>query len=540
MIPRKIKKAISIENQLEKYIESKRVDDVSPENIPIINESIKGINYLNEQNGEPLIPYISLSIYENWKKEPKKDEQDNDFGNDFASQQDKDLFKKYIRDFADYSFVNLSGKPVIIKPFTENGLLKYEYSSVNDFKTFHRQDKFDVLNGKRVETVYFADQWIETGDMRKRYKNTAFDPSGKHDSDTFNFWKGYVEPIKGDHQPFIDHIYKLIKGTDAEKEYIINLLAYSVRFPDRLTGVSLAFRGAHGSGKSTISETMKELCQNHSKVIDSMDTLFDFNAETAHTKYFLMEESVWGGEISKQGKLKGLITCPTRAIKIKNLTGFDVINYGFFIFTSNEDWMLPVEKGDRRFSIFDCTKDLIDDFEYFDKYYSWLKNGGANALCYYFKHERNLENFKPKNVISNSAKTDIKSIGLPAIEKFILGALSDDIFVDCLTNVSLEQNDKEKYELNTWDHSTMKVNRNQLYAEFCENTKRDKIDQTLFSRKLAEIFDFPTNWKTNWKSGKNYYYVLPSKIDCMGMFARYLKEKPEQLFQNYSEMKAQK
>lgn len=526
MITRKIKNTIArsdIESQLEKYLTFGNALDVEPKNISEINELIKSINYINEQNGDSLVHLIK--------------KQDNDFGNDFATDKDKQLFNQYMKDFADYSFVNLSGKPVVIKPYYEKGLLKYEFSSVNDFKTFHKQDNFNVINGKKVETIYFADQWIKTGEMRKRYKNTVFDPSEKNSSDSFNFWKGFVEPIKGNHQPFIDHIYKLIKGTQAEKEYIINLLAYSVRYPDRLTGVALAFRGVQGAGKSTISETMKALCPNHSKVFDSMETLFDFNAETAHTKYFLMEESVWGGEISKQGKLKNLITCPTRAIKVKNLTGFDVINYGFFIFTSNEAWMLPVEKGDRRLSIFDCTTDLVDDFTYFDQYYGWLENGGANALCHYFKHERNLDGFNPKTVIVNSAKTDVKSIGLPAIEKFILGALSDDIFVDCLTNVQIEQNDDDKYEIDKWELNPMKVNRNQFYYEFSEYTKRDKVDQTLVSRKLAEIFNFPENWKTSWKSGKNYYYKLPVKVECMEMFARYLKEKPEQLFPNYAEMK---
>lgn len=126
---------------------------------------------------------------------------------------------------------------------------------------------------------------------------------------------------------------------------------------------------------------------------------------------------------------------------------------------------------------------------------------------------------------------------MPAIEKFILGALSDDIFVDCLTNVQIEQNDDDKYEIDKWELNPMKVNRNQFYYEFSEYTKRDKVDQTLVSRKLAEIFNFPENWKTSWKSGKNYYYKLPVKVECMEMFARYLKEKPEQLFPNYAEMK---
>ena len=498
--------------------------DVDYENIESINLEL--IEY-NKQNQDDQIELIDQRLYKN-------------YGFDFSTTYDAEKFRQYIKDYSEHSFMNLSGKPVIVKPFYEKGLLKYEFASVTDFKNFNKQDKFNVLNGKRVETVYFADEWLENGEMRNRYKTTVFDPSNKHDADTFNFWKGFIKPIKGDVKPFLGHINKLIKGTKDEKDYIIKLLAYSVRYPDRLTGTSLAFRGDQGAGKSTISETMKAICPNHSKIFDNMDTLFDFNAETTHTKYFLMEESVWGGEISKQGKLKNLITCPDRAIKIKNLTGFDIVNYGFFIFTSNESWMLPVEKGDRRFNIFDCSKDLIDDFDYFSKYYDWLNKDGKHALCNYFMNEIDLTDFNPKKIIANSAKTDVKSIGLPAIEKFILGALSDDICVDSLNNVNIEQNGDEKYELDTWEINQVKVNRHQLHLEFSEHTKREKIDLTMFSRKLAEIFNFPERWKDNWKSGKNYYYKLPSKVECMEMFAKYIKEKPESLFPNYTDMKSKK
>ena len=523
MIANKNKKASINKQILDEYIAFGAIPEKA--DLQMVQDINDAINEHNKANPDDQLDLIDSKPY-------------LDYGLDFASDDDEKKFREYIKAFSVYSFMNLAGKPVIVKPYTEDGVFKYEFSSVNDFRTFHKQDHFFILDGKKYEKMYFANFWLENETMRKRYTTTVFDPSNKHSHDAFNFWRGYIKPIKGNHQPFIDHIGKLIKGDQAEKDYIIKLLAYSVRFPNRLTSVALAFRGAQGAGKSTISETMRELCPNHTKVFDSMDVLFDFNAETVHTKYFLMEESVWGGEVSKQGKLKNLITCQHRAIKVKNLTGFDIKNYGFFIFTSNEAWMLPVEKGDRRFSIFDCTKDLIDKFDYFDTYYSWLRNGGANALLHYFLYEIDLTGFNPKTVVSNSAKTDVKTIGLPPVERFILGALSDDICVESLTNVSIEQNQDEKYEMESWDFDQIKVNRTQLYTEFCDYTKREKVDQTLFSRKLAEIFQFPINWKTSWKSGKNYYYKLSSKVHCMEMFAEYLKEKPEQLFPSYKDMKS--
>jgi hypothetical protein len=512
----KEKEKASFSNELQTYI----TFGVLPSNATL--EMVQSINLSllkhNETNANDQLELIDTRLYQ-------------DYGYLFASDCDAEKFRKYIKEYSIYSFMNLAGKPVVVNSFYENNIFKYEFSSINDFKSFHRQDKFDVLNGKRVETVYFADLWLESSDMRTRYTRTVFDPSNKQDKEAFNFWKGYIKPIKGDVQPFIDHINKLIKGTQAEKDYIIKMLAYSVRFPDRLTGVALAFRGNQGAGKSTISETMKAICPNHTKSFDSMDVLFDFNAETVHTKYFLMEESVWGGEISKQGKLKNLITCNQRAIKVKNITGFDITNYGFFIFTSNESWMLPIEKGDRRFSIFDTTNDLIDNFEYFNNYYKWLETGGANALLHYFLNEIKLDDFNPKTVIANSAKTDIKAIGLPAVEKYIYGLLSGDYIIECLES-------KDETIKDSWDNTGTKIDRNVLFEHFSNTIKREKIEQIAFSRKLAEILSFPEKWKDNWKYNGKIFYKLPSKIECMVLLSKYLKETPEQLFPSYDDLRS--
>ncbi|HEX8980259.1 MAG TPA: DUF5906 domain-containing protein, partial [Parasulfuritortus sp.] len=305
IISQPIKKSIAtIDSIVNKYITFGDLTDITKDNVLEINKILE--NY-SKEHPDDSVKLIDTSIY-------------LDFGYDFANQSEQDKFTRYLKEYSKYKFVNMNGKPVVVKEFNDNELLRYEFSSVNDFNIFHSQDKFDVIDGKKVITKYFSKEWIQNEQMRKRFGTTTFDPSNSNSSDVFNYWRGFVKPIKGNYQPFIDHINKIIKGTQEEKDYIVKLLAYSVRFPEKLTETALAFRGNQGAGKTTISETMRAICPYHSSVIDDLDSLFSFNAETIHTKYFLMEESVWGGEKSKSGPLKNLITSKTRKISIKNIT----------------------------------------------------------------------------------------------------------------------------------------------------------------------------------------------------------------------------
>jgi len=54
------------DSQLDKYVAfgMDSINEIDAENIHYINESLKGINFLNEKEGEPLIPYIDMSVYQ--------------------------------------------------------------------------------------------------------------------------------------------------------------------------------------------------------------------------------------------------------------------------------------------------------------------------------------------------------------------------------------------------------------------------------------------------------------------------------------------
>lgn len=435
----------------------------------------------------------------------------------FASEDDLLKFYTYKEEFKTYYFLNMNGRPVVMTNSSSDIGIEYEYSSIKDFKDWNKEKHFNVVGARDIEKRYFADVWLETTEFRTRYEKCVFNPAGNTSSKHFNFWTGSIEPRKGDVSKFLFHMDNLIVGTKEQKEHLIKSIAYAIKNPHVQTGTSIAMRGKPGSGKTTVSMIFEAIYPNHCMTVDDVEHLFGFNAETIHKKYFFMEESVWGGNKSSEGKLKNAITAKSRNIKIKNVTGMSMKNYAFYIFTSNEDWMVPVGPGDRRFNVFDCSDTLTKIPGYFDEFYEWLEGEGKHAILDYLLNEVDLTDFDPRKTIDTKAKTDLKTLSLRPVEKFLYNILSGEI-------------DYEPIIESDWN-AEVRITRLDMFEYFKTTSSKSMIEQGEFSRKLAAIFGFVTNWKDNWKDKKKGgFYKLPSKQECRELFAAHLKEEVDALF----------
>ncbi|WGS54421.1 DUF5906 domain-containing protein [Paraburkholderia sp. D15] len=457
-------------------------------------------------------------------EDQKRDDDLDQFGFLFNSVEDLAKYKKYVEYFEKYSLLNLNGKTVIVSSRTDPDVgLIYEFKSIKDFHDYHRRDNFYVCENDRCTKKFFSFLWIESETLCTRYEYATFNVNPEFKNpEALNFWHGFVEPKKGDHKPFLDHIDKLIDGTKEHKDHLIKLLAYTVRYPQKQTGTSVALKGKQGCGKTTISLTLSEMCPKHSRIIDDVDDIFGFNDSTIHLKYFLMEESVWGGDKTKEGKLKNAITAKTRNIAIKHVSGTTIPNVAFYVFTSNEDWIVPIGTNDRRFNVFNCTDTLIGDREYFDKYYKWLEGEGKHYLVNYFMNEIDLTGFDPKNLVANDAKTEVKVQSLRPVEKYLYNLLSGEL-------------DYEFLSMQQWAMEA-KLNRAEFFQHFKENSVfSNRIEIMEFSKTLGKIFNFPSNWAVNWKGGSTKpFYRLPGKAECQSLFAAYIGEKANMLFSDYA------
>lgn len=469
--------------------------------------------------------------------------------------EDKGELKKFANRYLDefYFIRNANGKSVILKPVKttktikkEDGTeasrdsLRYIFISHRDFKESCIKDHFQVKQLNRfekmeVKKINYADFWIDTKtELCRSFESTVFDPSPDFNDDTvFNMWTGYVEPKKGSIQPFLDHIKNLINDP-IQEDHLIKLIAYTVRYPNVQVGTSLVFMGIQGCGKTTISETIREMCPNHSSVVADLerDLLGQFNEEYVNTKYFLHEESSWAGDKKTANKLKDMITGETRKSGIKYMNGLVLDNYGFHIFTSNSDNPINVENGDRRFNIFSCSSKMVGNSKYFKEYYAWLKTDGKHALVHYFKNEIDLSGFDPMKILKSTAHDLVKANNLNPVNKYLLELLRTEIewnYVD------------EKLDGSTlsyyWENNPIKISRNMAYEgfmEFCqdhsESGKLRDWTQSKFTAELAKIFKFPSGFNSNWKNKGVSFYKLPELEICRTLFCENIGATEEGIF----------
>lgn len=226
---------------------------------------------------------------------------------------------------------------------------------------------------------------------RREYSSIVFAPGRTDIGSRYNLWQGWAyEPDEnaGTFEVLKDHVLNNIAGGDPEYEgFIWDWFAAIYQDPMRKHGTALALIGGQGTGKTKLGEIMgAPLGKHYVATSDINYVLGDFTSQLEDKLLIQMEEAVWGGDKAKQGPLKDRITAIRATINRKYAPSYAANVYERYLFTSNEDRAVPVEKGDRRFAVFHVSDRNKEDGEYFGKMMDELKandNGGFKALLHH-------------------------------------------------------------------------------------------------------------------------------------------------------------
>ena len=121
--------------------------------------------------------------------------------------------------------------------------------------------------------------------------------------------------------------------------------------------------------------------RRHYFLVDSERYLTgNFNAHLASCLLLQADEAVWAGDKQAEGRLKGLVTSTEQMIESKGIDPIRLKNYVRVIMTSNEDWVVPAGKDERRFCVLDVGSGGAQNTGYFAELDEELANGGREAL----------------------------------------------------------------------------------------------------------------------------------------------------------------
>lgn len=454
---------------------------------------------------------------------------------DFWTNRDMEKYIEYLSELNKYSIVNLNGSATIIHKEFKNNKYQYEFANYANWKLLHNYmnvniNVSDSASVRKCKSINVAEWWLKQEHLPKRYRSVVFDPSPDfsekpENNYLFNFWEGFIPPVKCDITRF--HEYLKMAFEPSEAEYIVKVLAWTVQNPHKLARVGLVLLGGQGTGKSTVSELMKRICPNNSIIEDDINRLFnDFNSHTVHSKYMLIEETKWEGINDNSGLLKSAITSTDRNIRIKNHQHFNVQNFTFYIFTSNKSMPIVIDRDDRRFNVF-ASKEVSKDKKYWNELYDWFDDEGASGILYYFLNEVDLTGFDPRDLIETKARINLKIESLEPTQKFFYDFISGHI-----ETCELNPIHTGKDWLDKWNHSELRIRRDELYLLHRSSGSWKKVSESKFSKDMGELLKAPSGWARAWKGSGNSpsYFKLPPVSVCMELFADYIKSDVANVF----------
>lgn len=215
---------------------------------------------------------------------------------------------------------------------------------------------------------------------------SASDFNVDHD---YNLYRGFAIVPDPDPQParrcskFLTHVRDIVCSGNAEHtEFLLDLLAFKVQHPGRVSQVVPVLQGVQGSGKGLlVSYYMRLFDAAHRSHLDKPDhALGKFNALLSSKLIVFMDEAFWAGDKASIGAMKRLATEKTLIIEHKGIDPTEEPNFCQLFLATNEEWSWPSGIDERRPFILQVDKARRGDAAYFDHLLVEMNGVGPAAL----------------------------------------------------------------------------------------------------------------------------------------------------------------
>ncbi len=134
----------------------------------------------------------------------------------------------------------------------------------------------------------------------------------------------------------------------------------------------------------------------HYFVVTSLENAIGhFNVHLSESLLVHANEAIWGGDKRSHGRLKALITDPTTDVTAKGKDTIMIDNFKRWVFASNADHPVPIDKGDRRFVVFEVSAARKGQTAYYKALEDLRDRGPGPAALMYDLQQEDLSAFHP-------------------------------------------------------------------------------------------------------------------------------------------------
>ncbi len=412
----------------------------------------------------------------------------------------------------EYYIINAKGKVAVLN--IDNGK-EPVFTEESGFKLFfkHLSITKPLGNGSKFKTEYLADIFFNSG-KTIRLDRIDFDPrfppgiNGRW----YNLWKGFkYKPVKGNVYPFLELLDVNCGGDTDAFEYFLKYMALSVQKPWVNPRTAICIIGEPGTGKGRlINDTILKLTDNSIPLNSLKEVIGDFNSSLRDVLYVCLDECSFGGDIREANLLKTLISEDKRIINEKYMKPYVVNAFSKVFILSNNDYIVNVEQGDRRYCVLRASSKLKETENWLENYGTWLDKGGFEAIMYYLMYEVDISDFKPLKIPATKEKAELKLRSADLPTKFIFDLLEGNI------------NFRENMVVN---NRMYKDDLKEEYKSYCRiHYPKSYMPSTNdFLKALYKALNFSQDRKdfiTGWKDRRGYYYIIPSIEELQKRFAK--------------------
>ena len=287
-----------------------------------------------------------------------------------------------------HAIISRAGKPSVLTEMTNTvtGNQSVSYSNFSDFRNLYCSIHVIDPNSdpEKPKKMSLGKAWLCSPD-RREFVDVIFSPR-KDVAGYFNLWQGFAyKPIKGNCDLFLKHWLEVVCGGDIELfDYCISWMAQAVQEPSNKPGTSIVLRGKQGTGKTlAISFFAVLFGKHHTTIAHPRHLTGNFNSHLETTLLLQMEEAFWAGNKSAEGIIKDLITGDSLQVEKKGVDVTSATNYIRLMVSSNQEWVVPAGKEERRHLVLDVSDAHMQDKSYFKALADQMNNGGHEALLHH-------------------------------------------------------------------------------------------------------------------------------------------------------------
>ena len=429
---------------------------------------------------------------------------------------------EYINSRYGYVRSPTQGLSLVSKSTDDMGRASYELLPLSHCETMFADKpvptwgnpRADGSRSIKMENLY--KQW-RTWPKRRIYKGLVFRPSADiqldrenfeqlPDTEKFNTYLGLTNPGKeGDWSAIERHIWEVwARKDDAIHNYILNWLARMYQYPGEQGETCLILRSDRmGAGKNIITEALTESWGRHGATLDSLKRITgQFNSIMSELVLAVFEEAMWTGGKSAKSFLHAATTGKTNMSEKKFHDLREIFNFSHIICLSNDEHVVPIEPGDRRYVMLDCDNRYAQNFKYFNNLHQKMKGGETDGFIWHLRHrdihEFNVRRYpRQKGTVARAME-----FSLDSVEAFFLEALDEGSFSE------VAGIDYGSAVIPIEGGNIIKSKLYELYSTYYylrkESSKHWKLaSKTAFGMKIKKIFPVPSVWKVSSKRGTN-------------------------------------